>query len=370
VAGSVSPADFEAYAREVWAIYAEAEAIMLERVKRRLARGIEAPGWAEAKLAEITQLKREIEEVLRQLEAGNVDAAKAVLEAYKGGAQAVFDLDGGGGPTVEVTVKPPKELPVSVNRATVDTLVQQMTTKLGATHLLVLRSTLDAYREAVGQGTAAGLAAGTRNRVQVTQDVLNRFADRGITGFIDKAGRNWDLASYAEMAVRSALAQASVQGHIETLIAQGFDRAVVSDSPEECELCRPWEGKLLALTPEAAAKYNLPTVQDAIAAGLFHPNCTHRLGGYVEGVTEVGGATANPQGYEERQKQRYIERQIRKWKRRQAVALTPQEERAAKAKVKQWQAGMRQFIDDTGRLRRSDREQLRTGQPGQVQNFR
>jgi hypothetical protein len=89
----VSPADFERYAEELAAFVSEAEEIVLAKVARRLGRGIEAPGWAEKKLAEVQELRREIQEVLRLIHKGDVEAAKAVLESYRdGSAKAVFDL--------------------------------------------------------------------------------------------------------------------------------------------------------------------------------------------------------------------------------------------------------------------------------------
>jgi L-ascorbate metabolism protein UlaG (beta-lactamase superfamily) len=62
--------------------------------------------------------------------------------------------------------------------------------------------------------------------------------------------------------------------------------------------------------------------------------------------------------YELRQQQRYMERQIRHWKRREAAAITPEDKAKATAKVRQWQGSMRQFIDDTGRLRQRQRESI------------
>lgn len=391
----VSPADFERFARAIYEFYAEAEAVMFEIVRRRLERGIDRPGWAEAKLAEIQVLRRDIQRVLEHLARGDLEAARAVYLAYEAGVKAAdIDLDRfmveAAGAAVEAGVaagaawEPVVRVMPQVNRERVEVLARKLVDGLAATRLRILRDTeemfrqaveagerisyfigapSDVAREAVARAVGAGTVAGVRTRVQTMQDVLRRFADRGITGFVDRAGRRWDLASYAETAVRSATGQAGVQGHIDRLVERGHQLVVVSDSPEECDVCRPWENVVLALTPEAARQYGVRTLEEARDAGLFHPNCTHRLGMYVEGLTyghrwePRENPPDNPR-YEERQQQRYIERQIRKWKRRAAVALTEEERRACERKVREWQARMRAFIAETDRRRRYDREQV------------
>ncbi len=130
----------------------------------------------------------------------------------------------------------------------------------------------------------------------------------------------------------------------------------VSDSPEECPLCRPWERRVLSLT---GATPGYPTKAEAIAAGLYHANCTHRHYLYIPGVSRDRVPQSNPVGYEQRQDQRKIERDIRRWKRRSAVAGNDSDRAVADRKVRFYQARMRGFIKDTGRLRQRDREQLR-----------
>jgi len=101
-----------------------------------------------------------------------------------------------------------------------------------------------------------------------------------------------------------------------------------------------------------------PTVDQARAAGLFHPNCRHSLGAYIPGLTEPMRQTRDAEGYQERMQQRYMERQIRKWKLREAVALDDEARRQARAKVREWQARIRQFVAEHDRKRLYYREQI------------
>jgi hypothetical protein len=67
--------------------------------------------------------------------------------------------------------------------------------------------------------------------------------------------------------------------------------------------------------------------------------------------------TADPGGYQERQQQRYLERGIRQWKRRQAAAITDRAKQIADDKVVEWDQRMTDFIEETGRRRKKEREQ-------------
>ena len=63
--------------------------------------------------------------------------------------------------------------------------------------------------------------------------------------------------------------------------------------------------------------------------------------------------------YEASQKQRYIERQIRRWKREQrAMEAAGQPTEEAEAKLAKWQDIQRDFIKQTGLKRQYDRENI------------
>jgi hypothetical protein len=160
---------------------------------------------------------------------------------------------------------------------------------------------------------------------------------------------------------------------MRTLGEAGVDLVIVSDSPRECPLCRPWERKVLTVggpdgerTVEAEhATEDGRTVRVSVAgsldearrAGLQHPNCRHSVSAYTPGITPVEDAVGDPAGYEAGQRQRKIERNIRRWKNREAAAVTPEAQRAADAKVRQWQGAMRDHLaahPDLGRLRQRE----------------
>jgi hypothetical protein len=151
---------------------------------------------------------------------------------------------------------------------------------------------------------------------------------------------------------------------------------VVSDAPEECERCKPWEGKVLrregpsgpgTVEVEHATEDGRPvrvrvagSLPEARAAGLFHPNCRHNVSIYLPGVTRPRPKPPSRATYEQTQQQRYFERQIRAWKRRAAGALDDTERARANARVREYQGRIRQLVGETGLPRKSRREQLST----------
>jgi len=231
-------------AQAVADLYGDATRRLLELVARRLASGIDAPGWPERKLAELLAVQRQARAVLTQVEARvPEEAAKAVTAAW-------------GAPST------------GYDRA-VQALARDLTGQLTATHPRIVRSTVDAYRETVAQASAETLTgAGTRR--QAAQQVLDRFADRGIGGMVDRSGRQWAADTYAEMATRTTVGRAQVAGALDRMTDDGRDLVIVSNAPQECKTCRRWEGRVLSIS---GATPGYPTVADATADGLLHANC-------------------------------------------------------------------------------------------------
>ena len=331
-------------AKECVELYARAADQILATVARRLARGITSPGWSEAKLIETGALRNEAQAVLDQLQADTpATVEQGLTTAYEQGARdAAKDL---------ADLTPP--VPRLTNERAVRALVQEATSALQGTHMRILRSTLDVYRSAVWEAGTSSVVTGMRTRRQAAQQVLDRFANHGVTGFVDRAGRAWTLESYAEMAVRTSAGRAQVSGTLDRFTAAGRDLVIVSDAPEECQVCRPWEGRVLSIT---GTDQRYPSVGAATSAGLFHANCRHALGAYIEGVTRRFTNTADPEGDAARQEQRRLERGIRGWKRREAVALDDVAAQRARAKQREWQARLRQHVDEHDRKRLRYRE--------------
>lgn len=367
----VSPDMAEDLARAVAVLYEEAELVLLERIRTALAQGMESPLWAELKLRALGDLQAAIQAVIDALAADATAAtAEAVAEAYTRGQQAaVAELGAVGVGQAAAAVE---AIPAG---AAVDRLAAAAVQETSSVHQRILRVSMDAYRDVIARASAAPLT-GANTRRQAAQRALDDFARRGITGFIDVRGRGWDMVSYTEMATRSAVGRAAVQAHTDRLGAAGVELVRVSRAPEECPLCRKWEGKVLLRDGPGGAREvevrhatdDTRTVRvrvsgslpEARAAGLMHPNCRHSVSAYFPGLSRRLEPVEQRGTYEQSQQQRYLERQVRAWKRRAAAALDDDARRKANARVRAYQARIRELVAETGLPRKSHREQTGT----------
>ncbi|MFE1070989.1 phage minor capsid protein [Streptomyces sp. NPDC058783] len=354
-------------------LYAGAEERLLGIIARQLAQGLDAPGWAERKLAAIQTLRRASQGVVDELgKAVTLEIFDVVAEAYNTGARAGVAELGALSDDARRLVDD-----VTPNAQAVDRLAQHTVDLVTDRHRSILRTIVDKFRAVVAEVTATPLL-GTGTRRQATQDAMRRWADEGVTSFRDRSGRRWQLSSYAEMAVRTSVGRAAVEAHTRTLADAGMDLVIVSDSPRECPLCRPWEKQVLSISgPSGRRTVEVEhgiedgrmvsvrvagSLAEARSAGLQHPNCRHSVSAYTPGITRVGEARSDPEGYEAGQRQREIERTIRKWKRQEAAAVDPVAQRAARAKVRQWQKAQREHLAAHPDLRRNPtREQVGAG---------
>ncbi|MEW1672820.1 phage minor capsid protein [Streptomyces noursei] len=355
-------------------LYADAEARLLGIVARQLAAGYDAPGWAVAKLADIQPLRRAAQSVVDELgKAMTLDVFDVIAEAYNAGARAGLAELGA------LHDNEARRIAESTpNGRAVDRLAHETVDRVTATHRGILRGVEDGYRQVVSEVSATPLL-GIDTRRQATQRAMERFADRGLRTFVDKGGRAWSMTSYAEMAVRTSVGRAAVKAHGDRIRAAGVSLVIVSNAPHECPLCKPFEGKVLALDGPDGARtvavehavedgrtvrvHVVGSLDEARRRGFQHPNCRHSVAAYLPGVTRAPVEhSTDPDGYEATQRQRAIERGIRRWKNRAAAAVTPEGKRAAEAKVRAWQKKQHEHLAAHPELiRRRYREQPSAG---------
>ncbi len=333
--------EYKEFVLYVAAVYEQAEIAILEVINKRLAADLEVPDWVALKYAELTAVNVEIKEVLTRIvtPARNV-FIQGIEKAYNAGYGTPGSLYAATG-----------------NKQALAALTKELLDKIDSQFLQILRSADDLYRRVIAEVVSL-TSTGAITREQAASRALVKFADNGITGFTDKRGRNWGIAEYTEMATRTALTRSYAEGNVNKYVDEGYDLIYIPTSPEPCPMCDPLENKVYSA---AGVTPGYPLLREAISAGMFHPNCTHRAVPYIKGLTRIADRAPKKERaahYDERQKQRAIERDIRKYKRRAAIAITPADKKAANDRVKFHQAKMRKFIEDTGRLRSSRRENL------------
>lgn len=259
-------------------------------------------------------------------------------------------------------------VPVSSVRA-LEVIASDLHRVLADLPAIALRNAFDSYQQIIPTPAALN-ATGVLTRRKATQDALNGFAARGIDGFTDKAGRTWHIDTYAEMATRTGAAHALRTAYEGELIARGEDLVIVTGNTYTCRLCAPWQDKVLSLTGlYPTGTHRLPsavgdgyvtvhvagTMEEARAAGLHHPNCTHSEGLYLPGATVIEPGTMgvrDAETYDASQKQRALEREIRKQKRLLVAAITGEAESKARAAIRGYQAQIRELLAEHPKLQR------------------
>jgi hypothetical protein len=367
----VSRPTADGLADELGGLYRALEQELAAGIAKRLASGLDAEDWQTKKLAATSEVRRWIQNTVKRMSGKNGAAAKRAIEGAfeRGAGEAQRELAGRRHANVAGVQF---ELP---GAHAIDRLAGALAGRLEGTQLQIARAAEDAYRRVVAAPSALALG-GVLTRRQAAERAWNDLLDQGFTGFVDKAGRKWTAAGYVEMATRTATAQAAVQGHLDRMAELGIDLVIVSDAAQECALCRPWEGKVLwrgagsagtievesELTGDLIKVHVAGSLSQAIAAGLFHPNCRHSVSAYLPGVTKPIKDTKDPEGDKARQQLRYLERETRRWKLREAGALTPEDKARAALKIKERQAQLKAHLKaNPGLTRRRDREQLELG---------
>lgn len=348
----------EALIRDLLAIYTDAENQMLDKVAKRVKKGVTTEGWNEQKLKDTQELKGELESLLNNKgKLAKLKVGQGILKAYKSGVNSA-EKDAG----KPLTAMQDLNVPLSIQN-----LLLSNYNLIDDGNSMILRKANDAYRDVMAE-SATGVLSGVDTRVTASQKMMDKLAAKGITTFTDKAGRQWQMSSYVEMAMRTATAHAAIEGHIQTQESLGMDLMRVSKIGTTCPICAKWQGVVLSISGKTPGYH---TVDEARADGLFHPNCKHTITMFDpeidgEGQKELNSEAAIEKAterYDLIQQQRANERAIRYWKRREAGAVDPKAKQAYKQRVNAAIAKNIAFCDQNNLRRVPQREGFKTGDP-------
>lgn len=385
-------------AEPLQAVYQDVTDRVLENIARHFntGKGLGIQQWQIKKLAELGQVR---EETLRIIAKGTgqnedmilialqnaVDAGlKDVEPALREAAKAGMLQDGG-----EVIASP------SIKRV-LDAYLAQATEAVNLVNTVMLESGMNAFRSVISDTVQWEQRITTAVQTKAAQEILNnavgevitgvstrqealkraikRMADNGLTGFVDRGGHNWTPEAYVNMDIRTTCGNVATQAVFARNEDYGNDLVWVPILSEARPLCAPWQGKVISTSNRSGTTYDLDGKSIEIipisstsygqAAGLWGINCGHtNPPPFVPGLSKIRGVPpseeVNADRYAESQVQRKIERKIRNAKREAATLKAAGLDTAdADAKVKRYQADMRAFINETGRTRRRDREQI------------
>lgn len=151
----------------------------------------------------------------------------------------------------------------------------------------------DPFRRSALSQAARQEAAGT-GWMQTSASMAQDLKNRGITAFVDKAGRKWTLYDYCNMATRTTVRQAQVAA---VLTEDDWDLWQIVKIGSTCPVCAPLEGRIYSKSgtnpdyPPLSLAFGKidPEGPDELTNTYLniHPNCLHSLVRYTTiGKTE------------------------------------------------------------------------------------
>ena len=371
------PVTVDALAAAVVVVYVDAEQGLIVR-SASIVRDAIAAGPGSVQMATLySDLRREADKTAAQVQAQVQTMAHAVADtaARNGNVTAAREVRGYAD-RYALSGNVSDLLPHDVNSARL--MAQDLESRLSGAAHRITRFADDAYRAATASGATAQILTdmGKATPAEAQAQAWRELTSRGVKGFTDAKGREWNLATYVEMATRTATQRAYNASHRDRLTLAGIHYFTPSTTGRPCALCAPWEGKVLAdvgagevTEPDASngepVKFAVAgTIEEAYAAGYGHPNCKHTLTAYLPGVTVLKPnqwTAANEQDYKNTQQLRALERAVRAAKVQAAAALTPLDKARAMRDARAGQARIRDFTAQTGLMRRNRREQIDLG---------
>lgn len=264
-----------------------------------------------------------------------------------------------------------KELTGKDNDQKLDDLKEQVNADMKEVQGAIWRRMDDIYRQTIYK-TEMFMAAGAKSLDQAIDMATKEFLDGGIDCIKYSNGHRVNIASYAEMALRTASQRATFLAEGKKRDEWGIHTIFVSAHANTCPKCEPWQGKILvddvfsSGTTAEAAELGVPLLSMAMKAGLLHPNCRHTLATYFPEITilpKVPDGKKAVKTYEAEQKQREIERKIRKAKRKVAGACDEENIKKAQKELRDLQRQIREHLDQHPELRRAYNREKIWGKP-------
>lgn len=349
--------------------------------------------WETEKLAELGQLTAENAKIINRVTKNVPSLIREALEESQ--KIALSDVE----KMIQNAIKTGaiEAAPTDSTQKVLEDLMERAISEANLTNTTMLQSGQAAYIQAV-ENTVSWQNKAITDKIGILQDIntaavstqihtetfnqalkrsISQLSEKGIYGFVDKAGRHWSPEAYMSMCIRTASHNASIDSIRAKQQDYNSDIFQISSHAGARPLCYPYQGKFYCwgreggtFTDGRGVRHSYKPISSTSygePAGIFGINCGHyplpqipRVSIPSDGVEQ--NKEENDREYALTQQQRALERRIRDAKRKEsafrAAGLT-EEADAQKAVIRSRQADMRAFIKNTGFKRQYDREQIK-----------
>lgn len=306
----------------------------------------------------ISTIPQQIEDMIRQsYETGKqqeeIRILKAIRQGYLAAAGTAGEIDAGF---------------FTVNERKLNALVKATQGEMHKAVSSILRYQDDIYRQTVFR-SAAQFNMGGKSLGQAVDAAAQDFLAQGIRNIRYKDGRYVNIASYAEMALRTANLRANIQGEAAKRDEWGVCTVKLSAHGSACPKCIPWQGKVYyddvygSVPVPKDGKY--PLLSTAIAGGALHPNCKNGVHTWFEGINQPPREMTQEEideanrRYDLEQQQRYCERNVRKYKRLKLGAIDPENAAKYAAQEQAWRKRLNSLVKENPDVLRMDYRRLK-----------
>ena len=376
-------------AETIDSVYIDLEARLMQNIARHLRdweQLIDTDRWLMQKLAEIGKLNKENIKIIAQMSGLSQTAASRMLNAMA--EEAIKNTE----PGFQYMARQrmigvvDAEKSKSVKRV-MHNLRKQAKDSLNLTNTTMLHKAQEAFKTLV-QNTAeealkimnnntGAVITGAESRQQALRKTIRQFNDKGITGFVDKRGRNWTPEAYVNMAMRTTAG--SVANEVQTARCEDMrvnliqidshsgarpkcakDQGKIFELNNESGYTEDLNGRKIRYYPWNSSSYGEPD-------GILGINCGHHKYPFIPGVNiqryfPTEDMDANNRLYKQTQVQRALERDVRKQKRECMLfdeLGDPDAFEEASVKLKSKEAQLKDYVKKHDHLhRRKDREQV------------
>lgn len=319
-------------AYDIKALYEEMEYYLIQSMLNNLSRhkdlevkeGFEWEQWQAKKLREIRKYQRKNKIIVSKYGRRiSLKVRKNLLKQYYEGAKSVDKA------IEEAMLKGfipnglAKEDFFTTQSKKITALINSIDKDFKKANIAILRQMDDVYRRTVFDSVMFA-TNGVLTQEQAIDKAAKDFLAKGIDCITYKNGANVNIAYYSDMAIRTASRRAHLVGEGERRQEWGISTVLISQYLRCSPTCRQWQGRVYVDDVYSDGKRkdgNYPLLSEAIAGGLFHPNCRHTSTTYFPGISSKPRPVKVKEATEEEQELNRLKRKAKQYKRMKEGSL-------------------------------------------------
>lgn len=221
-------------------------------------------------------INKELERAIRDAHAkGGAEQEAAILDAVKAGADLHRAAGTLGGSFFRV------------NERKLNALLDATQKDMEKAEYAVLRRADDAYRKVIFDAQVYANSGGATYEKAVDMATKD-FLASGLTCVIYKNGARHTLSDYADMALKTAVKRAYLQGEGQMRQQWGIATVILNKRTNACPKCAKFAGRVFVddvWSGGTAKDGDYPLLSSAIAQGLYHPRCKDSHTTFFPGIT-------------------------------------------------------------------------------------